>query len=383
VTCSFQSFSNAARFEDLVQSVQHCDICPRLCGRRKVLSAANGSLNSKVLFVAEAPGRLGADRTGIPLFGDRTGDNFETLLGNVSWRREDVFITNAVLCNPRQDTGNNGTPSADEVANCSAYLEMVIALVAPEVIVTLGATALDAVGLLEPHGVQLRQGVGKMVSWGGTRLFPLYHPGPRALIHRSLPKQRSDFMALAKLVHPVKGRVERPAGKSKSKSAAVEAAIGSAMQQIVRAILELGGQMAYFKLTKLMYLVDLRCVEQLGCTFASEVYLRQVDGPWAPGLDKTLRSMDGHEVRRFVKAKAALVALGPCPRFEVEIPGEVAAIVTEVVRKYGHMTNSQLKTCAYLTDPMKFILEQERQGKDMRNKAVLYQDKTARTLAPK
>jgi len=134
--CSYQAFSKTARFNDLVESVQHCDLCPRLCGRRKVLSTANGSIESKVPFVAEAPGRLGAGRTGIPLYGDRTGDNFETLLGNIGWRREEVFITNAVLCNPTQKNGNNATPTDEEIANCSAYLEMVIALVSPDVIVT-------------------------------------------------------------------------------------------------------------------------------------------------------------------------------------------------------------------------------------------------------
>jgi len=135
--CSFHSFSKEDRFRDLVESVQHCDICARLCARRKVLSSANGAVESKVLFVAEAPGRLGADRTGVPLCGDRTGDNFEILLANIGWRRQDVFITNAILCNPKQENGNNDTPTMEEIANCSAYLEMIIALVSPEVIVTL------------------------------------------------------------------------------------------------------------------------------------------------------------------------------------------------------------------------------------------------------
>ena len=66
-----------------------------------------------MLFVAEAPGRLGADRTGIPLYGDRTGENFQTLLGNIGWKREQVFITNAVLCNPKQETGITAPPLQD------------------------------------------------------------------------------------------------------------------------------------------------------------------------------------------------------------------------------------------------------------------------------
>ncbi len=85
----FQSFTKFVRFEALVQSIQNCNLCPRMQCRRKVFSEANGNLNSKVLFIAEAPGRLGADHTGIPLHGDKTGDNFETLLQSVNWDRKD------------------------------------------------------------------------------------------------------------------------------------------------------------------------------------------------------------------------------------------------------------------------------------------------------
>ena len=89
-------------FKGLISEVKNCKKCPRMCGRTKVLSKKNGNINSKVMFIAEAPGRHGADRTGVPLDGDKTGDNFEELLKHIGWKREDVFITNAVLCNPQK-----------------------------------------------------------------------------------------------------------------------------------------------------------------------------------------------------------------------------------------------------------------------------------------
>jgi uracil-DNA glycosylase family 4 len=326
------------------------------------------------MFVAEAPGRMGADRTGVPLCGDRTGDNFEALLGNIGWRREQVFITNAVLCNPRQEDGNNGTPTSDEIANCSAYLEMVLALVGPEVIVTLGATALDALEVISPHGIDLQKGVARLVRWRGIRLFPLYHPGPRATIHRSLAKQRSDFMLLAKVVHPVRGLItqKKPSARAKPFSSAG----ASVLQQVVQALLELGGRMTYFKLTKLLYLVDLLSLRKLGRMVASDIYLRQVDGPWPPNLDKTLSAMQGYEVRRFLARKTPMVAPGPSPRFEVQLNDGILEIIAEVYGKYGSLTNSDIKTAVYRTDPMRLILREERKGKDVRNKPVLYKDKT-------
>lgn len=372
-----KSFSKATRFEDLTASVQHCNICPRLCAKRKVLSPANGSVNSQVLFVAEAPGRLGADRTGIPLHGDRTGDNFEALLGNVGWQREQVFITNAVLCNPQDDDGTNGTPTADEIANCSAYLEMVLALVQPDVVVTLGATALDALSLLAPHGLVLRDAVGRVVPWGGRQLFPLYHPGPRAMVHRSLAKQRSDFMSLAKIVHPVKGLLprKRPA-RAKAKTPTLFAQRLSPLQQAARAFLELGGRMTYFKLTKLLYLADLTAIERFGRMVAGDVYLRQVDGPWPPKLDKALQEMEGYEVRRFFARRMPVVDRGPSPRSESDLDEDALRVLVEVFEKYGHMSNSQIKAAVYRTAPMRHILRVEKKGRDMRNKAVLYKDKT-------
>lgn len=376
---SSPSFSKAARFHDLVESVQHCDLCPRLCDRKKVLSPANGSVDSRVLFVAEAPGRLGADRTGVPLYGDRTGDNFETLLGNVGWRREEVFITNAVLCNPKQENGNNATPMPEEIANCSAYLEMIIALIKPDVIVTLGATALYALNLMSPHGIELRNGVAHMFPWRETRLFPLYHPGPRAIIHRSLTKQRSDFMLLSKVVHPVKGLVERK--KVRAKALSLFPAGASTMQQVARVLLELGGRMTYFKMTKLMYLIDLFSLEKFGHTVASNIYLRQVEGPWPPDLDKALQAMQGHEVLRSFTRRIPVIACGPSPRFEVQLGDDVLNVISDVFRVYGAMSNAEIKAAVYRTDPMRFILQQENKGKKMLNKVVVYKDKTARELA--
>jgi uracil-DNA glycosylase family 4 len=337
-----------------------------------VLSAANGNIAAKVLFVAEAPGRLGADRTGVPLHGDRTGDNFETLLSNVGWKREQVFVTNAILCNPQEENGNNGTPTPEEITNCSFYLEMVIALVNPDVVATLGKTALEALDLISPHGIDLQEGVARLFPWWGRRLFPLYHPGPRALIHRSLAKQRSDFMLLAKLVDPVKGLIERKRPETRPARLAVEQP--TALQQAVRAILEMQGRLTFFKLTKLLYLADLQALRTFGHTFAGNVYLRQVDGPWLPHLDKELRPMDGFEVRRFFAHKLPMVALGPNPRFEPELDDTILDILADVVARYGNMSNAAIKTAVYQTDPMRHILREERTGKDMRNKAVLHRD---------
>lgn len=197
---SSSRLSRSATFGALVRDVEACRACPAMLGRTRVLGAANGSLDARVLFVAEAPGRLGADRLGVPLQGDRTGDNFESLLKCTGWTREEVFISNAVLCNPRDEGGRNRPPRTREVGNCADHLQRLIAVLDPEFVVTLGAVALRAASLLEPHGLVLSDGVGRHVRWFGRVLVPLYHPGPRALIRRPLPRQQRDYRALRRLV---------------------------------------------------------------------------------------------------------------------------------------------------------------------------------------
>ena len=120
------------KFEMLVENANRCNLCARMCGRKKVLSGNNGNIDSKVIFIGEAPGRLGADRTGIPFYGDQAGQNFERLLQSTGLTRQQVFITNAVLCNPRDEKGNNSPPNKEEVRNCSLHLSILIDIIERE-----------------------------------------------------------------------------------------------------------------------------------------------------------------------------------------------------------------------------------------------------------
>ncbi|MGH2533368.1 MAG: uracil-DNA glycosylase family protein [Thermomicrobiales bacterium] len=96
-------------FAELVCAARSCVACPRMAGRRRALGWANGTLAAEVLFVAEAPGRFGADRTGVPLSGDRTGEQFDRLLAAAGPRRD------AVLCNPRDEQGRNSRSLTEEI----------------------------------------------------------------------------------------------------------------------------------------------------------------------------------------------------------------------------------------------------------------------------
>lgn len=188
------------RLDQFITHVQGCRACPRMEGRKRVLTKLNGNAPAKVMFIAEAPGRNGAERTGVPLHGDPSGVNFERLLTAAGFRRSEVFITNAVLCNPQDKGGNNSTPTDQELRNCSFNLEQQIQFVNPVVIVTLGAKPLAALNIIRPHDFRLASHVARGHQWGDRIVFPVYHPSPRAMIYRKFADQQKDFILLGKVV---------------------------------------------------------------------------------------------------------------------------------------------------------------------------------------
>src|SRR3954447_24027586 len=131
-------------FNKLVKEAASCTLCPAMCGRSAVLSELNGSPEARIMFIGEAPGRKGADRTRVPFSGDQSGANLDRFLSSIDLTRDEIFITSAALCNPRSESGANRKPTLRELSNCSSFLRRTIELVDPRVIVTLGSVALEA-----------------------------------------------------------------------------------------------------------------------------------------------------------------------------------------------------------------------------------------------
>ncbi len=188
-------------FRQLEQEAAACVMCERMRERQAVLSQLNGSLQPKILFIAEAPGRNGADRTRIPFHGDASGATYEKLLASIHLTRADIFITNTVLCSPRKPSGANDKPTRLEIRNCSNFLRRTIEVLHPPVIATLGAVALAALKWIAPHDYTLKTSAAQVVDWNGRQLVPLYHPSPQVLITaRPLAQQYEDFKVLATIM---------------------------------------------------------------------------------------------------------------------------------------------------------------------------------------
>jgi uracil-DNA glycosylase family 4 len=175
-----------------------------MCGRSAVLSELNGSPEALVMFIGEAPGRKGADRTRIPFSGDQSGANFDRYLSSIQLTREQIFITSAALCNPRAESGANRRPAQKELANCSEFLRRTIELIDPRVIVTLGSVALEALKRIQYHELTLKESASQIHSWNNRVLVPIYHPSPQVLAsHRRETEQLQDYQVVAKAVRSI------------------------------------------------------------------------------------------------------------------------------------------------------------------------------------
>jgi DNA polymerase len=131
---------------------QTCARCPALATSRSRVVHGYGDPAARVVFVGEAPGRRGADHTGIPFSGDKSGRALQWILialglqddrAPVEQPRLRCFLTNAVRCCPPA----NRMPAAAEAANCAPFLRHELDTLDPQIVVPVGRVALRAVGL--------------------------------------------------------------------------------------------------------------------------------------------------------------------------------------------------------------------------------------------
>jgi len=344
--------ATTAEFDCLVRKAKCCLICQRMNGSQRVIGHASGRLDAPIMFIGEAPGRLGADASAIPFHGDKAGDNFESLLEQVGLSRYDCFITNAILCNPKDSKGNNSTPSRTELSNCSFFLKHQVDLVGAQVVVTLGAQALAAVNLIEPHDLQLTASVRQKFSWYGRFLVPLYHPGQRAMLHRSFLNQLAEYRFVAETYRKLV-----PARRSSVRQT------NAVVSQIAQQLLATCGPVSYFALHKLFYLSEYEHYRATGRRMTNCYIIRQKDGPYVVELN----------IRKLKKALPDLRIWSEGPKlmlclragrslFDDRIP--VPNAINHVGVKYGARSDDELKRVVYLTGPMRQILRREKYGRE-------------------
>jgi uracil-DNA glycosylase family 4 len=154
------------RHAALVAQVQGCERCA-LCRERTNPVPGEGDLNARLMIIGEGPGAQ-EDAQGRPFVG-RAGSLLEQMLDSIAMAREMVYIANVVKCRPPQ----NRAPKEDEVLACRAFLDEQIAIVDPEIVLLLGATALNAV---ISRDLRITKSRGQWFDLNGRPVIASFHP---------------------------------------------------------------------------------------------------------------------------------------------------------------------------------------------------------------
>lgn len=179
----------ANKYNQLSQQIINCKKC-RLCETAIQAVVGEGSLNAKVIFIGEAPGK-NEDESGRPFVG-RAGKLLTTLINELGYEREDVWIGNIIKHRPPK----NRDPLADEISECRDFLTQQIEIIKPEIIVTLGRFSFN---YFVPDG-KIGQERGKLIDMVRFKVFPVYHPAAALRNKNFLNTLRSDFIKLSEII---------------------------------------------------------------------------------------------------------------------------------------------------------------------------------------
>ncbi len=150
----------------LLRQIGDCRACG-LCQGILNKVPGHGDPHARLMLIGEGPGAE-EDRQGLPFVG-AAGFLLTKMLASIGLSREEVYIANIVKCRPP----DNRVPTWEEGEACLPFLRAQVALVRPQVIALMGATAFR-------HTVsdkaRISQSRGKWIERKGTWLMPTYHP---------------------------------------------------------------------------------------------------------------------------------------------------------------------------------------------------------------
>lgn len=159
---------------DLAHAVDRCRRCPLYCNATQGV-AGEGPKSARIMLVGEQPGDQ-EDLQGRPFVGP-AGQLLDAALEEAGLDRRRLFLTNAVKhfkFEPRGKRRLHQNPTTGEIDICRWWLDKERAFVQPELIVTLGASALRGV-TGKSASIKSMRGAAHELE-GGTKLIATIHP---------------------------------------------------------------------------------------------------------------------------------------------------------------------------------------------------------------
>lgn len=162
----------------------------------------SGNTEAQIVLVGEGPGR-NEDQQGLPFVG-QAGKLLDKLLLLTGLERKNVFITNIVHHRPPE----NRDPLPNEIEAYGKYLDQIIDIIKPKIIITLGrfsmAKFLPDVFISDVHGKKFE------VVWGDPldsetkfTVVPMYHPAASLRNGKILEAEKKDFLELKNILNEI------------------------------------------------------------------------------------------------------------------------------------------------------------------------------------
>jgi DNA polymerase len=159
-----------------------------------------GSLDAKMMFVGEAPGRNEA-KTGKPFCG-AAGKILDQLLEHIKITRNLIYITNIVKDRPPE----NRDPTKEEIKIYGPFLDRQIEIIKPKIIVALGRYSMGYImekfGLnshLAPIGQLHGRSFDAKTTYGNINVVIQYHPCMGVYNPNNIPNLKKDMEILTKI----------------------------------------------------------------------------------------------------------------------------------------------------------------------------------------
>ena len=175
---------DAKSLDSLHIRIKNCQDCD-LCHERRVVVFGVGNQQARLMMIGDFPTKE-ADLSGKP-FSDQGGKLLTQIISALGVHRDSVYLCNVVKCHPPGER----KPHKKEILSCEGYLKKQIELVGPDLIITMGNTATEAllregIGQGQPHGstqgIKITKMRGKPSQFRGMTLLPTFHPS--YLLHK-------------------------------------------------------------------------------------------------------------------------------------------------------------------------------------------------------
>ncbi len=153
-----------------------------------------GATDADILCIGEGPGYW-EDQKGEPFVGN-AGKLLDQLLVSIGLDRTKVYITNIVHHRPP----GNRDPLPEEISAYGAYLDKIIAILEPKVILTLGRYSMAK--FLPNARISSVHGKSFGVTWQGRAItvVPMYHPAAALRNGEVMYQEKQDFLKLPEIL---------------------------------------------------------------------------------------------------------------------------------------------------------------------------------------